>query len=225
MSYKALYQTLYQNDQLFRLDEEPTAVMAVPVPAVRLEEEITQVDETLVIAGPVDLPVARTVLPPEPVRVVIPDPMVVPAADVEKITAHSPSTTPKTMKPAPAAKHIDQKVLILVDEELTPGDYLFLEKILKAVHLNLEGTEVYNLQNSEPSEIKAMLQGKLIHHFFTFGVPFSQIHLDIMMDRYQPVRFEGITFMIADALPVIEADKDLKKRLWGALQRIFFFNS
>jgi hypothetical protein len=66
-----------------------------------------------------------------------------------------------------------------------------------------------------------LVKGKYINHFITFGVPFERINLDIMMDRYAPVRFEGITFLMADSLPTIEADQNLKKRLWAALQRVF----
>ena len=67
----------------------------------------------------------------------------------------------------------------------------------------------------------AMVQDKHIHHFITFGVPFSRIKLDIAMDRYHPVRFFGINFLMADSLPTIEADQNLKRRLWGALQQVF----
>jgi hypothetical protein len=73
--------------------------------------------------------------------------------------------------------------------------------------LNVHGTK--NVNFSE------LLAGKYIHHFFTFGVPFSRLNLDIMMDRYQPVRFEGITFLMADPLPAIEGDVALKKKLWN----------
>ncbi|GAA4403389.1 hypothetical protein GCM10023187_19410 [Nibrella viscosa] len=222
MSNKAFYQALYQNDQLFRLNEAPIPVRVAPeLVTLPAAEAVTAKPEP--VAVPVRSTTTATVEPvAEPVKVIIPEPMDVPAGIAEKVTAPAQPVAPKAVRTVPATPSVNQKVLILVDEDLTPSDHLFLEKILKAVNLNLEGAELYNLHNSQPSEIKAMLQGKLINHFFTFGVPFSQIHLDIMMDRYHPVRFEGITFMMADSLPAIEADKDLKKRLWGALQRIFF---
>ena len=96
-----------------------------------------------------------------------------------------------------------------------------MEKILKAVSLNIDGVDILNLNGARDIDFAAMVQDKHIHHFITFGVPFSRIKLDIAMDRYHPVRFFGINFLMADSLPTIEADQNLKRRLWGALQQVF----
>ena len=111
--------------------------------------------------------------------------------------------------------------MLLADEALDPSNLLFLEKILKAVNLNINGVDLLNLHGTDDLDFAALLRGRYINHFITFGVPFERIHLDIMMDRYSPVRFEGITFLMADSLPTVEADHNLKKRLWTALQRVF----
>lgn len=130
---------------------------------------------------------------------------------------------PSVMPPAqqPRLPEINQKVLLLADEELDPSNLIFLEKILKAVNLNIDGVDLLNLNGVRDVDFAEMVHGKHVHHFITFGVPFSRIHLDIAMDRYQPVRFFGITFLMADSLPTIEADQNLKKRLWAALQQVF----
>ncbi len=123
----------------------------------------------------------------------------------------------------PATPLISQKVLILVDEDLLPSDLLFLEKILKAVHLDVAGVDLLNVHGTKNVNFSELLAGKYIHHFFTFGVPFSRLNLDIMMDRYHPVRFEGITFLMADPLPAIEADMALKRKLWESLKKVFLW--
>ncbi len=128
-----------------------------------------------------------------------------------------PVRTPETPKPA-LLKH---KVLLLADEDLSPSDLLFLERILKAVNLDIEGVDLLNVYGVSDVDFAAVLRHKYINHFITFGVPFQRINLDIMMDRYQPVRFDGITFLMADSLPVIEANQTLKKLLWNSLKRIF----
>jgi DNA polymerase III psi subunit len=134
----------------------------------------------------------------------------------------APAQTPPTVI-RPATPLISQKVLILVDEDLLPSDLLFLEKILKAVNLDVDGVDLLNVHGTKNVNFSELLAGKYIHHFFTFGVPFSRLNLDIMMDRYQPVRFEGITFLMADPLPAIEADVALKKKLWESLKKIFLW--
>ena len=128
------------------------------------------------------------------------------------------AAVPQKIQPAVQINH---KVLILADEELSPSELLFLEKVLKAVNLNIDGVELLNLHGVTHIDFGEVLRGKYINHFITFGVPFQRINLDIMMDRYSPVRFEGITFLMADSLPTVEADQNLKRALWNSLKRVF----
>ncbi|MBO0933166.1 hypothetical protein [Fibrella aquatilis] len=166
---------------------------------------------------PAEQPVVMVAPPPtEPASVPAPQPVVAPPVS-------SPTDTKPPVSRKPASPQIGQKVLILVDDELLPSDLLFLEKILKAVHLDIEGVDLLNVHGTSNVNFQELLSGKYIHHFFTFGVPFSRINLDILMDRYQPVRFDGITFLMADPLPAIETDVALKKKLWEALKKIFLW--
>ncbi len=257
MSVKQFYQTLYQGDQLFRLDERmfaginpeyKGAIPAVTEPADQpeLSEPVIMVVEPVTIAPPV----VMDVITPEPVAVrpghdrpghdrpghdrpghdrlvVAPEaelvPMPAPVVQVQPtpVIAVDPEPAPQPPVSQPAPPVINQKVLILADEELTASDVLFLEKILKAVNLNLDGVELLNLHRIGHIDFADLLRGKYIHHFITFGVPFRRIGLDIMMDRYQPVRFEGISFLMADSLPTVEADQNLKRALWNSLKRVF----
>lgn len=234
MSAKGFYQVFYQNDSIYRIPGEewseserqipvsqPVAGTTVLEAAADLLADLDQLalgsiqesvsaplSETSLITN--SLPVAEVPLlssVPEPLPEPSPRPTVPPVLP--------------PIQPLEQARQLNQKVLLLADEELDPSNLLFLEKILKAVNLNIEGVDLLNLQGAHNMDFNELLRGKFVHHFITFGVPFERINLDIMMDRYSPVRFEGITFLMADSLPTIEADQQLKKRLWGALQRIF----
>jgi hypothetical protein len=238
MSAKNFYQTFYQTDQLFRLDndvwagvtgtavgEQAPLIEEEPIEKVDLLSELDalssgltshSVDSVLVDLAPepdIVLPVAATVEP----KLVIPAPEPLPQPTPRPTT---PSILPPVQQPS-RLPQLNHKVLLLADEELDPSNLLFLEKILKAVNLNIDGVDLLNLHGAKDLNFAELLRGKYINHFITFGVPFERINLDIMMDRYAPVRFEGITFLMADSLPTIEADQNLKKRLWGALQRVF----
>lgn len=187
---------------------------------------LSELDELLVSASVVptdtvaiamDIPLDIAVLPAlEPAAAkATPEPLPQPAP-----RPTTPSILPPIQK-QPRMPQLNHKVLLLADEELDPSNLLFLEKILKAVNLNVDGVDLLNLHGVQGMDFAELLRGKYINHFITFGVPFERINLDIMMDRYSPVRFEGITFLMADSLPTIEADQHLKKRLWSALQRVF----
>lgn len=237
MSLKNFYQTLYQNDQLFRLDNDPFgAIVAVSVvlpEPLLVDHEPAEAAFLLPITTEIDIPAeAVTILESvdsedrtEPVALIIPaelereQPIVLqpaPAKIIPSVYVSDPHTG--TIPPRPQLNH---KVLILVDEELLPSDLLFLEKVLNAINLNVSGVDLLNVHGLAGMDFAPILADKVIHHFLTFGVPFERINLDILMDRYQPVRFHGITFMLADSLAAIEGDKLLKKRLWEALKRIF----
>jgi DNA polymerase III psi subunit len=221
MSLKSFYQTFYQHEQLYRLPGESfVSVTSRTAEPISIPSEIAVVEPEVAILPPEKIEVqpathkqveeinaART---PQPVIVIEPEP-VLPAG----VLPTQPILSPK----------IKQKVLLLADEALDPSSLLFLEKILNAVNLDITGVDLLNLHGVGDIDFAAVLRGKHIHHFITFGVPFERIGLDIMMDRYQPVRFEGITFLIADALPVIEANQKLKRALWESLKRVFSVKS
>lgn len=237
MSLKNFYQTFYQTEQLFRLDDDPFAAL-MPPPTTVKEPLLIDVELTETDALPVTTPMQETpsfeVVSADDVMDDVPEPIIEPFIEPELIVERpvilDPApvrTMPSTHRPGverpdmPARPLLNHKVLILVDEELLPSDVLFLEKILNAINLNVNGVDLLNVHGLDGVDFAPILADKVIHHFLTFGVPFQRLNLDILMDRYQPVRFHGITFMMADPLAAIEGDKNLKKRLWEALKRIF----
>ncbi|AKD55247.1 hypothetical protein [Spirosoma radiotolerans] len=237
MSVKNFYQTVYQTDTIFRVDGEswalPTEATMVESPAIdsalvidHTPDLLSELDELLVSASVVPADAVEIVIDTPPIVAVLPTLEPAPAkAPPEPLPQPAPRpTTPSILPPIqkqPRMPQLNHKVLLLADEELDPSNLLFLEKILKAVNLNVDGVDLLNLHGVQGMDFAELLRGKYINHFITFGVPFERINLDIMMDRYSPVRFEGITFLMADSLPTIEADQNLKKRLWSALQRVF----
>lgn len=227
------YETLYYTEQLFRIPNErwggePLADAApestdAPVSTDALLNELDKLlakttapdaDALLVDADEL-VETVEVAVEPEPIAMVIePEPLPKPAPR---------PTVPPVVAPAQQVRtpKLNHKVLLLADEELDPSNLLFLEKILNAVNLDIDGVDLLNLHGVRDVDFADLVHGKKIHHFITFGVPFSRIHLDILMDRYQPVRFFGINFLMADSLPTVEADRVLKKRLWDALKQIF----
>jgi hypothetical protein len=124
--------------------------------------------------------------------------------------------------PFPALRH---RVLVLVDEpkqpELIASEAILLDKILKAVGHSADEADIINLSYLPTADARSVLAGKLTNHFITFGVPLIKLQLDLLLPPYTPKQVEGIWFLLADPLVVIEEDKNLKKRLWLALQKMF----
>ncbi|WP_128544656.1 hypothetical protein [Larkinella soli] len=231
---KNAYQYLFAEDALFQVPEpEPVhrAVVAEkspePVPVLIPEPEEIQ-----------ERPVAELLpepdLPEEPVELVLlddpePEPVALITEPVEMPPVGTGSNEPVSVTPEPAAPPTvktpptepKQKVLILIDEELQPSEQIFLDKVLKAIHLSLEEVDLMNLAGSGLMDFHAVFENKSIHHFISFGVPFKTVHLDIHLNRYEPLRLFGITFLLADPLSALEADQKLKRKLWLVLQKLF----
>ncbi|KAB7731192.1 hypothetical protein F5984_10325 [Rudanella paleaurantiibacter] len=211
-----------QDPQLVVLEKQAVAPTIVATPIIddqRIAHEESPV-ELITTATVVDVEPAPTVpiVMPDDVQVPVTPPLTTSVTAAEPVQDTRPPAWPAEGRKPELLKH---KVLILADEDLAPSDLLFLEKILKAVNLDVNGVDLLNVYGVADVNFAEVLRHKYIHHFITFGVPFKRINLDIMMDRYQPIRFDGITFLMADSLPVIEADQNLKRQLWNSLKRVF----
>ncbi|WP_266367408.1 hypothetical protein [Tellurirhabdus rosea] len=203
---KNAYQFLFGEETLYRVPEpEPVVDVAGP-PVVRQPELVveTVADPAPVVSTPAETPVDRPPLVVEP---------------VPPLSAARPEPVPEP--PKPVIPQINQKVLLLFDDELTPSELILLENILKAVNLNMDGVDVLNLAGSGLVNVRPVLASKRVHHFISFGVPFTKLNLNIALNRYEIRNLAGINFMLSDPLSAIEADRALKKQLWLTLQSIF----
>ena len=235
MSHKAFYQTFFQTEQLFRRADDVGSFPVRPDSKANMPAALVELQPTAVPIA--DVPTVFILDPVAPVAVVEVG-QFIPASELthtslaesvevfidvpEPIVSHA--EPPELLIPVrPATPLVGQKVLILVDEDLLPDDWAFLEKILNAVNLEVSGVDLLNVHTTENVNFADLLAGKHIHHLFTFGVPFSRVNLDIMMDHYHPVRFEGVTFLLTDSLPAIAADIALKRKLWESLKKVFLW--
>lgn len=122
----------------------------------------------------------------------------------------------------PLLKH---KILILTDEpkkqDLITSEAIFLDNILKAVGSSIENSDILNFSFLPGHDARKVLSDKKTSYFITFGVPLIKLKLDLLLVPYTPKSIDGIWFLLADPLAVIEADRNLKKKLCQALQKMF----
>lgn len=193
-SSAALYRILYQNETLFRVDSP--SLPAAPV------VDIASVTEPVEVAKVAEVPRAT--------------------APIAAPSTVAPIETKKAPEPFPALQH---KVLVLIDEpqqqEMLVSEALFLDNILKAVGHSMETSDVLNFSFLPGQDARTVLSGKKTNFFISFGVPLIKLHLDLLLVPYTPKVVEGVWFLLTDPLVVIEADRNLKKKLWQALQKMF----
>jgi hypothetical protein len=122
----------------------------------------------------------------------------------------------------PALKH---QILILTEqaesEALGQSESVFLDNILKAVKYSIAQADLVNISFLPPTDASKVISERKTARLITFGVPAARLNLDIILNPYTPKQINGVWCLLADPLPVIEADRELKKKLWQALQIMF----
>jgi hypothetical protein len=188
----AFYQILFQNDTLFQLGEQVEKPMAEPTH--------------------VEIPALIT--PAIPLNTVSAAP----------VLANNPAT-PNIKHPEVKFPALAHQILILTDDpknrDLVESEALLLRNILKAVGHTPENTDILNFSFLPGADARTVLSEKRTHYFITFGVPLIKLQLDLLLVPFTPKYDEGIWFLLAEPLAVIDADKALKKKLWLALQKMF----
>jgi len=193
----AFYQVFYQNEQLFQVEEE-----------FKTEEKTETVVQDLSLPKPQPEPRPEIAIPVKQV----------PAASL-------PPTPAIPVKPAESFPALKHKILILIDEpkrkEMVASEAIFLDNILKAVGNSVENSDILNFSFLPGQDAGKVLTEKRTNYFLTFGVPLIKLNLDLLLVPYAPKNIDGIWFLLTDPLAVIEADRNLKKKLWQALQKMF----
>ncbi|MGG7660808.1 hypothetical protein [Dyadobacter sp. BHUBP1] len=223
----ALFQILYQNETLFQLEDRVPTEHSIPAAAEL--QSASQVPGPAHVQAPVSsLPATPAVPTQPPISLQAATPAVPTNTPALPLTPAVPAPTPvNTPVPAPAATFpaLKHKVLVLTDEpkqeEMLMSEALFLDNILKAVGHSLETSDVLNFSFMPGQDARKVLSGKKTHFFISFGVPLIKLNLDLLLVPYTPKNLEGIWFLLVDPLVVIEADRNLKKKLWQALQKMF----
>ena len=192
MDSQALYQILYQNETLFKLKE---AVLpdALPVEKLHIVPPLLPIDVTPIVPTQKQQIIESKISPVQPEALAFP-------TLTHKILIISDDTKNKT----------------LIDSEA-----VLLDNILKAVGHSSDKTDILNFSFLQGADARQVLSNKRINFFITFGVPLIKLHLDLLLVPYTPKLVEGIWFLLADPLVVIDSDNGLKRKLWVALKKMF----
>lgn len=111
-------------------------------------------------------------------------------------------------------KHPDTPYLSESEED-------FLEKILQAVGIRLNEARLVNIDHQTPEDSYDSLEEVPASHVVSFGVPLTQVGLDLTLEKYQVQQLKGIHLLLADTLSEISENREQKKRLWNALRQMF----
>ncbi len=120
---------------------------------------------------------------------------------------------------------LQYRVLVLIDnprkEYLEGEQRILLDNILKAIGLGIDQVDVINISFLDNSDANILFTERKINYLITFGVPLIRLQIDLLLPPYMPEQVEGIWLLLADTLTKVESDREVKKRLWQALKRMF----
>jgi hypothetical protein len=119
----------------------------------------------------------------------------------------------------------NKKILLLVnytDAAFLPDKPLdFLTSILSACKLNLADVAIINCTNAGEVNYKALTKELQMQHAILFDISPDSLSLPVNFPLYQIQAFSNCTYLYVDSLEALEADKELKTKLWLCLKKIF----
>lgn len=104
----------------------------------------------------------------------------------------------------------------VTDEQLT-----FLSGILTACRLTLEDVALVNISKLSSLSYKTLTATLTPKVILMFGIGPETIELPLVMPQFQRQPYNNQVYLSAPTLNELENNKDLKRKLWSALQQIF----
>ncbi|MEO6759284.1 MAG: hypothetical protein ABIO24_07500 [Saprospiraceae bacterium] len=117
-----------------------------------------------------------------------------------------------------------RQVLIISrsEPEAAVNNRNFLTKVLSAVQLSLDRDALFvELPVGQPVSLVMDVRRKKPQAVLVFGISAPQLGLHLHLSPYQPLDFQQMTLLFADALSDLEQDKEKKGLLWTALKTMF----
>ena len=113
-------------------------------------------------------------------------------------------------------------LLVVFEEEDGKAHLAFLEKILKAVHFDLEQDALLLALNPETApSFTTLSKRETVTHALLFGVEPTAMGLYFNYQLYQPLKHRTTHFLFSDSLADLDADTSKKGALWAALKSLF----
>ena len=110
----------------------------------------------------------------------------------------------------------DNQNKFLGDDEMK-----FLNDLLNACNLTMADIAFLNFREGTGFSYPAVNDQLHPEKILMFGVSAKDLDLPFEIPFFQVQNFQDRLYIISPPLPEIQMDKDLKKRLWACLQKIF----
>ncbi|MEM8908826.1 MAG: hypothetical protein AAGD05_13350 [Bacteroidota bacterium] len=116
-----------------------------------------------------------------------------------------------------------KKVLVVYDKaQASASELRLLQKILLAVNLELpKDVLLLALETGQSSSFSALKTQYELQTVLIFGTNTQNLGLHFQQNKYEVITCQQTRFLLADELPQIASDKNLKATLWQALQLLF----
>lgn len=132
----------------------------------------------------------------------------------------APISPKEVLKPVIPTFKFRNQVLILTDT-ISESEKALLVKILGAIGLTIDHVDLVELSKVQTLDYQSFLSQNVTKKFVSFGVGLGKINWNILLNIYQPKNIAGVDFLLSDELRVLDASRELKQTLWGALKAMF----
>jgi hypothetical protein len=118
-----------------------------------------------------------------------------------------------------------KNIVLLVSNDTVPflqdDELSFLTNILSACKLSLVDVAIVNIHSVKKDEVETLIEPLAPKHVLLFGIAPLSIDLPINFPQFQLQPFNKRTYLYSPDLKSLEANKDLKLKLWNSLKSLF----
>lgn len=136
----------------------------------------------------------------------------------EELIFHAAAATVLDLSEGDFAKNI---LILVLSEPNNANNRIFLSKVLLAAKLDLT-TDTRFAEISVGQQVNCFSGlPEPPKHILVFGLPPAQVGYYAASQLYQPINLHHCTWLFADALSVLEHDRNKKGQLWEAIKTMF----
>lgn len=137
----------------------------------------------------------------------------------------SPVEIPKTEAKINFLGSNEKNIAFLVNDNknkfLADAQTKFLSDLLTACYLNMADIAIVNLYHNDKITYRELADQLHPQKIFLLGISAADLDLPFTIPFFQPQNFHEKIYMISPSLEEIQMNKELKRKLWVCLQKIF----
>lgn len=116
-----------------------------------------------------------------------------------------------------------ESLVLCRKKDLNEDNHDLLVKILSAVNLTLEITNIVAMEDSDILDVSTLIRKIKPKSLLSFEINLNTNGLNLDQKLYKPTHLVGTSIIISESLSTLQKNKESKLKLWNALKEHFIY--